>query len=284
MKTAMDILRFVSSHPLTRDAPLKAMARVVSWQIKSRLQGEIIVPWIANQKLAVRRGMRGATGNIYVGLHEFPDMMFLLHFLRDGDLFFDIGANVGTYSILASGVCKAHTWAFEPDPTAVISLKRNVEINGLQELIKVHECALGPTEREVTFTTGLDTVNRIATPDDRKWQLVRQERLDSLIGNFRPTFSKLDVEGYELEVLRGGRSFLAADSLQAIQLETITTDTEDLLSEFRFARAFYDPFKRMLSTEPVGLRSFNALFVKDFNLVSTRIVASRKIRVLDQYF
>jgi hypothetical protein len=60
---------------------LKTLVRIVVWQIKSRLQHEVIVSWIANQKLAVRRGMTGATGNVYVGLHEFPDMMFLLHFL-----------------------------------------------------------------------------------------------------------------------------------------------------------------------------------------------------------
>jgi hypothetical protein len=37
-----------------------------------------------------------ATGNLYVGLHEFEEMAFLLHFLRRGDLFADVGANVGS--------------------------------------------------------------------------------------------------------------------------------------------------------------------------------------------
>src|SRR4051794_13217694 len=107
MIPAIDIVRFISSNLLTRGARFKALARVAGWQISGRLQAEIIVPWIANQKLAVKRGMTGATGNIYTGLHEFPDMMFLLHFLRPGDLFLDIGANVGTYTVLASGVCRA---------------------------------------------------------------------------------------------------------------------------------------------------------------------------------
>jgi hypothetical protein len=34
------------------------------------------------------------TGNIYCGLHEFADMGFVLHFLRPGDLFVDVGANI----------------------------------------------------------------------------------------------------------------------------------------------------------------------------------------------
>src|SRR6478752_1702566 len=121
-----NIAHFFATHPLSRKAPLKAWARFVLWQFRSRMQEEVIVPWVAGQRLAVRRGMAGATGNIYVGLHEFADMMFVLHFLRGGDLFLDIGANVGSYVILASGVCRATTWAFEPDPNTVCNLKRNV--------------------------------------------------------------------------------------------------------------------------------------------------------------
>ena len=105
--------------------------------------------------------MTGATGNIYTGLHEFTDMMLTLHFLRRGDLFLDIGANVGTYAVLASGVCGADTWAFEPDPGTVSDLKRNLAINGLEELVTVYDIALGASEGEVGFTIGLDTANRV---------------------------------------------------------------------------------------------------------------------------
>jgi hypothetical protein len=107
---------FFATHPLTCDAPLRAWGRFTLWQLRSRLQDEILFHWIGGQRLAVQRGMTGATGNIYVGLDEFVDMMLPLHFLREGDLFLDIGANVGSYTVLASGVCRAKTLAFEPDP------------------------------------------------------------------------------------------------------------------------------------------------------------------------
>jgi len=254
---------------------------VANWQIRSRLQGEVIIPWIANQKLAVKRGMTGATGNIYVGLHEFPDMAFLLHFLKSGDLFLDIGANVGTYTVLASGVCKANSWAFEPDPNTVRALKRNIEINDLEDLVTVHEFALGATQREVAFTVGLDTVNRVATAGEPNCRLIQQKQLDSFVGKSEPIFAKLDVEGYEGEVLRGGQALLAKDSLQAIEVETATPGIQEMLSEYQFVKAFYDPFKRMLSTQPVGLEASNALFVKDFSFVNERVSGSSRIRVLD---
>jgi len=48
---------------------------------------------VNGSKFLVKTGETGLTGNIYTGLHEFPDMGFLLHFLRAEDLFVDIGAN-----------------------------------------------------------------------------------------------------------------------------------------------------------------------------------------------
>src|ERR1700674_6031838 len=86
MKAVSNLARFFATHPLTRDAPLRAWARFASWQLRSRIQGEILFQWIGGQRLAVQHGMTGATGNIYVGLHEFADMMLPLHFLREGHL------------------------------------------------------------------------------------------------------------------------------------------------------------------------------------------------------
>lgn len=61
--------------------------------------------------------------------------MVPLHFLRPGDLFLDIGANVGTYTVLASGVCGGKIMAFEPDPRTLRHLQRNIELNQLENLV-----------------------------------------------------------------------------------------------------------------------------------------------------
>lgn len=72
---------------------------------------------------------------IYMGLHEFENMAFLLHFLRKEDLFFDIGADIGSYTILASGHVGAHTFAFEPIPSTFQSLANNVAINRINDSV-----------------------------------------------------------------------------------------------------------------------------------------------------
>jgi FkbM family methyltransferase len=281
-RAANYLARLIATHPLTRDAPLSAWGRFAWWHLRSRLHNEILFQWIGGQRLAVRRGMTGATGNIYLGLHEFADMMLALHFLRRDDLFLDIGANVGSYTVLASGVCRSTTWAFEPDPTTLRHLKRNVAINKLHDLVTVHECALGPTQGEVPFTIGLDSVNKVAQANDTNVRIVRQEPLDNLIGTSQPIMIKMDVEGYEESALRGARALLASPCLKVIELETVTPEINEVLLSNQFARAFYDPFSRKLHREPIDIRSMNALFVRDWPFVAKRLATAETIQILDR--
>jgi FkbM family methyltransferase len=226
--------------------------------------------------------MTGATGNIYVGLHEFADMMVPLHFRREGDFFLDIGANVGSYTVLASGVCRAKTWAFEPDPNTLRHLKRNIAVNGLDALVTVFECALAGEQGEVRFTVDLDTMNRIAVVSDQNVRMVRQERLDSLIGSSQPVMIKVDVEGAEEGVLHGAAGLLASSCLKVIELETVTSESAHILKKNEFERAYYDPFNHRLDREPIDLRSSNSLFVRDWPFVATRLATGEKVEVFDR--
>ena len=275
----VNLQRQFASHPLTCNAPLKAWARFASWQLRSRLQHEIVFQWIAGQRLAVQRGMTGATQNIYVGLHEFPDMMLLLHFLRKDDLFLDVGANVGSYTVLASGVCGAETWAFEPDQNTLRQLEQNINLNGLDALVTVHQCALGAEQGEVAFTVGRDATNRIASANDRNVRMTRLERLDNVIGCSDPIMIKLDVEGAEQGVLEGANALLANRSLKVVELETVTSASADILKRNEFEQAFYDPFDHELTREPIDLKSSNTLFVRDWPFVAGRLAGAKKIEI-----
>ena len=269
-----------ATHPLTRDAPIKAWARFAAWQIRARLQDESIEPWIEGQKLAMRLGMTGATGNLYVGLHEFEDMAFLLHFLRAGDLFLDVGANVGSYSVLASGVRRARSWAFEPDPQTARRLARNIAVNDLDALAAIHQCALGDSEGETSFTVGCDTMNKVTSASAGAVQRVPLATLDAIVGAARPAMMKMDVEGYEDYVLRGARRTLAGESLKAIEIETVSAASQELLQANGFAEARYDPFTRALTSASGRDASSNRLFVRDWDFVAARVAQALRFRVL----
>ena len=115
MKTLFKIIQFIWQHPLaSRNRPL-AFKRFFSWQIRQKLRPHAEnVPFVEDSILVVEKGMAGATGNIYTGLLEFEDMAFLLHTLRSGDTFADIGANVGAYTILAAKNAGASVVSFDP--------------------------------------------------------------------------------------------------------------------------------------------------------------------------
>src|ERR1035437_1403596 len=108
MKRLFNILRFITKHPLARRHRIKALFKFFSWQFTQLTSPRLVVqPFIGKTKFWARKGMEAATANIYTGLHEFNEMGFLLHFLQPDDTFVDVGANIGAYSILASGVTGA---------------------------------------------------------------------------------------------------------------------------------------------------------------------------------
>jgi len=69
------LLNYVWRHPLNAHGKLAALWRVLRWQIASRLMpGLIALPYVQGTSLFATRGMTGATGNWYCGLHEVHEM------------------------------------------------------------------------------------------------------------------------------------------------------------------------------------------------------------------
>ena len=107
------ILKFITSHPLNKKHKLKAILRFTKWQVNTRLNSyPVIYSYTSKSRLIIKKGMTGATGNLYCGLHEYNEMYFLLHFLRQEDTFADIGANIGSYTILAAGHVGSKVFSF----------------------------------------------------------------------------------------------------------------------------------------------------------------------------
>lgn len=77
----LSTLSHILKHPLARRNRRAAIARYFRWQLGSRLlRSAVAVPFTDKARLLVERGMTGATGNVYCGLHEFADMGFTCHF------------------------------------------------------------------------------------------------------------------------------------------------------------------------------------------------------------
>lgn len=278
----LNTLKFILNHPLNRGRPISTLARYASWQIRSRLQDEVVVDWIEGTKLVARNGMTGATGNIYCGLHEYADMSFLLHLLKPGDLFVDVGANIGSYTVLASGVCGARTVAIEPDPGAARHFARNVAVNGLESRVDLKLTAVGAEVGMIAFTTGLDTMNRVAAAGDRNAQTVPLARLDDLLDDCAPVLIKMDVEGFETQALSGADDTLGSPSLVAVMLETVDDEAHAQLTRHGFEKFGYDPRLRTL-VDPELAEGSNLLFVRDRTKVEERVASVTRRMVAGSY-
>ena len=163
----LNTLRFIWNHPLNTDCKLAALSRFIRWQIGSRLvNAPVAVKFVDHTRLLIATGMYGATMSIYTGLQEFEDMAFALHFLREDDLFVDIGANVGSYSILASGAVGARTISVEPVPFAYHRLLDNVYLNNIANKVTALNIALGQEAGVLNLTSGLDTVNHVVSESE----------------------------------------------------------------------------------------------------------------------
>jgi len=281
------LFRYWQRHPLaSRDLP-GTVARFLRWQLGSRLlHMPVIVPWVGSTSLVIETGMTGATMNIYCGLHEAADMAFVLHVLSPGDVFLDVGANVGTYTILASGVAQARTLALEPIPATFERLLRNLRLNDLLSRVDARCLAVGATEGSVRFTAGRDTTNRAVTllpaPSQEPTVEVPLTSLDQHLQDApTPLVWKVDVEGYEPEVLRGAAAALQQPHLRAVLLEADTPALQSTMEKAGFARYSYNLFSRTLipASGPGSSGGHNQLWIRDLPFVQERCRTAPPVRV-----
>lgn len=285
--------RFIAQHPLTQHRRLAALRRWFSWQIGSRiLQFPAAVPFVNNTRMLVKTGMTGATGNIYCGLHEFEDMAFVLHFLRPGDLFVDVGANVGSYTLLAAAT-GARVVSFEPVPATFESLLDNINLNRLGAQVDARNQAVGSQTGSIVMIADRDTTNKALDKRENyagKTVEVPQVRLDVALRELvAPKLIKVDVEGFETEVMKGAASVLSDTRLEAMIIELNGSgarygfDEDDLhqkMLKLGFSACVYEPLKRKV-IDLTGLRSIrgNTLYVRDRESAQTKVAQSASYRV-----
>jgi FkbM family methyltransferase len=273
------VLSGILNHPLNKGHPVKALSRFAKWQWKSRTVGSDIVPFVDNTKLMIRRGMHSATAQHYCGLADFEEMGFVLHALRPKDLFFDVGANVGVYSVLA-GVTGADVVAFEPCFSTYQRLLTNLTINHMRDRVQAYNIALGGKHGEIMVTDTLDSCNHVVQGEPGN---VQMRALDFFWMFTEPgdmTVLKIDVEGYEKDVVDGGWETFRHPSVKAVIMELLNGSgtrygyddwkLHERMLDMGFRLHRYDPFTRELR-ETDEIIGGNNLYVRDAEFVRERL-------------
>jgi FkbM family methyltransferase len=270
------LYRRILAHPLNAGRRLAATKLWITWHVGSRLvPGPVAVPFVNDTMLLISPGMVGATWNLYNGLAEFSEMAFLLHALRQEHLFLDVGANVGVYTVLASGAVGARSIALEPVVGTFEKLKKNISLNQIDSRAQVLNVAVGAQQGTAQFTQDYyDATNHIVAPGENAAYCDIQIRtIDEIVGSRIPDIVKIDIEGYELPALEGAKKTLSSPELRAIIIELNGSGARygfddnsivQMLTSNGFCPVEYDPLSRTLregNAFPSGNDS--SIFVRD---------------------
>jgi FkbM family methyltransferase len=151
-----------------------------------------------------------------LGLFEPHIPRAIHHYCKQGDVIYDIGANIGYHALLFALYVGAdgQVFAFEPNPADNKSLRWNLSANGFTN-VEVIDMAVADTTGIVSFAVFAEPgVHHIASdhePADASLISVPTITLDDFVyirENPAPSFVKIDVEGSELHVLQGGSQML----------------------------------------------------------------------------
>jgi FkbM family methyltransferase len=293
MGTAADLYnlaKFANRHPLAKQNKRRTLERFVRWQVASRtILQPIVLPFVGDTRLIISKQMPGAAVNYYFGLPEVEEVALALHFLREGELLGDIGANIGALTVATAGVARARVVAMEPVPSTYKALCDNVAINHLNDLVRTVQVGAGETADVLHFSTNSGGCDRIVT--DGTGQPVPVRPLDEVFTE-TPNMLFLDVEGFEPAVVKGAMRLLNDPQLKVVIVETLGLSKDYGLDDHAmhqtmlrcgFQTARYEPQKRLLQPTD-GMDSFNTIYVRDFQDVAERLRDAPSFRVDEHVF
>lgn len=176
------------------------------------------------------------------------------HYSKDGGIFYDVGANIGSYSLYAAyNNSKLDVYSFEPVTKNFLTLIRNRDLNKLNNLIPF-QIALSSTNEMNTIYISDDRIGnsgaQIRAPINEHGQQFKplfEEKLlclklDSMIDEFHfptPNFIKIDVDGHELDILDGAEKTLARSELSSILIECNGEENKNKINFFLEKKGFF---------------------------------------------
>ncbi len=177
------------------------LGRLARWPLKA-IPKKMVMPILSGPN----RGLWWVSGSsihgCWLGWYEKPCIEFVAPLIRPGMVAFDVGANVGYYTLLLSRRVgpQGRVIAFEPNPANAAHLQEHLRLNKIGN-VEIVEAAVSDREGAAFFSGegSMGKLSRIGTP-------TKTVQLDNYP---RPDFIKMDIEGGETAALRGSTKILA---------------------------------------------------------------------------
>lgn len=224
---AVIFMFYLLNHPLNRNHKFRTFMTIPWWMVnKFFIHIPCIISLTSNIKCICypQKSLYGALV-LYTKLPEYGEMMMLLRVLKEDDIFIDVGANIGVYSLLAaSKINRGRIFAFEPSMHSLPRLYENISINNLTNIIQVSESIVSDRVGFEYFEiNNMPDYNHMSYLNKNKGAIkIPSVTLDHFIAEKRLSrikAIKIDVEGVELLVLRGLQKSLAARKVDILIVE-----------------------------------------------------------------
>ena len=170
--------------------------------------------------------------------YEFELLDWLLVLPYDDGIFIDVGANLGNHTLFFSKIMGKECYSFEPNDKVYSALVENITLNVLEKNVKCFNTALGNKSGKASILSVLDNNLGSTTLEYKDNGDIDVKTLDSIIFNNQSVaLIKIDVEGFEFEVLKGAKETIKTNTpilLIECADQLIINQTIDYLNEFNY--------------------------------------------------
>lgn len=284
LKKLIKFIKLTRTHPVGKHTPVLSFFNYLLNHLGYYNQLRQVV-WFEGLKFWYQKGDASFSGNLYWGLQEWQESLFLIRLLKKKDIFVDIGANHGHYTLLASGVVGARSIAIEPIPNTFDMLSQNITLNHLNNLVTKYEVGLAERKGELNFSNDKGTMNKIVSDCYENKISIPVLRLDDL--NIDANVVKIDVEGFELDVFNGATEFLSNPNLICVICEINWTLREGVtendvignLAQFGFKPYNFDGQNLWELNNVSNKETFNTIFLRNIEECKARLYENRQISI-----
>jgi FkbM family methyltransferase len=211
------------------------------WQLKCSTSSDELFQFTLKDKSCFYYPLRTLIGRaLFMEVFEKQEIQIVERFLKEGDIFVDIGANGGFYTVIAAKIVgsSGHVYAIEPGIRELNLLRQNISVNNLTN-VTIIEKAVSNKKGNARFAISKDgAMNSLlenSHPDQKieEWQDVELTTVDDIVRDFKiekVDFIKIDVEGAEKFVHSDSHNPIVLFEASDLTSESFGYLTKDLLS------------------------------------------------------
>ena len=177
-------------------------------------------------------------------MYDYNIMNLIKLLSKKENVFFDIGANVGIYSLIAAEENTVVVYSFEPHPDTFAQLLKNVEINGRKNITPLKLALSNKNEKTGFSDLTESSFNRLVNNTFIPRILIDSKRGEEICKELQviPSFIKIDVEGFELKVLNGFGECLSQIKFVIVEFGELNKKDETEIVKLCNNKNFDGPF------------------------------------------